>query len=89
MGEYLMQDPNMLGMLLSMTGTSALERVDKVTGHVTSHVTGWLKKLSPIYRATHLAASSAGVWVCGSYHYKSTMHVSKGNLLGKASKQNH
>ena len=80
MGEYLMQDPHMLaGMFAAMAGQSALDKVEKVTGNVT----GWLKKLSPVYRATHLAASSAGVWVCGSYHYKSTMHVSKGNLLGE------
>ena len=79
MGEYLMQDPNMMGMLLSMAGSTAMDRVDKVTGQLT----GWLKKLSPVYRATHLAASGAGVWVCGAHHYKSTMHVSKGNLLGK------
>ncbi|XP_038076272.1 tectonin beta-propeller repeat-containing protein 2-like [Patiria miniata] len=70
MGEYLMQDPSALKMLLNIAGTNAT--VDRMTT--------WLKR--QYYRATHIAASAASVWVCGSYHYKSSLHVSKGNLLG-------
>ncbi|XP_071785453.1 tectonin beta-propeller repeat-containing protein 2-like [Asterias amurensis] len=70
MGEYLMQDPNALKMLLNMAGTNAT--VDRMTN--------WLKR--QYYRATHIAASAGSLWVCGSYHYKSSLHVSKGNLLG-------
>ncbi|XP_022096649.1 tectonin beta-propeller repeat-containing protein 2-like [Acanthaster planci] len=70
MGEYLMQDPNALKMLLNIAGNNAT--VDRMTT--------WLKR--QYYRATHIAASASSVWVCGSYHYKSSLHVSKGNLLG-------
>ena len=77
MGEYLMQDPNALKMLLNMAGSNAT--VDRMTN--------WLKR--QYYRATLIAASAGSVWVCGSYHYKSSLHVSKGNLLGKAPFQNY
>ena len=71
MSEYLMEDPNVLRMMVNMAGTAT--KVDRVVN--------WLKK--QCYKATSIAANSTGVWVCSSYHYKTTLHVSRGNLLGK------
>ncbi|XP_071510705.1 tectonin beta-propeller repeat-containing protein 2-like isoform X1 [Diadema antillarum] len=70
MSEYLMEDPNVLRMMVNMAGSAT--RVDRVVN--------WLKK--QYYKATAIAANSMGVWVCSSYHFKTTLHVSKGNLLG-------
>lgn len=70
MSEYLMEDPNVLRMMVNMAGSAT--KVDKVVN--------WLKK--QCYKATAIAANSTAVWVCSSYHYKTTLHVSRGNLLG-------
>ncbi|XP_054759091.2 tectonin beta-propeller repeat-containing protein 2-like [Lytechinus pictus] len=70
MSEYLMEDPNVLRMMVNMAGSAT--KVDRVVN--------WLKK--QCYKATAIAANSSSVWVCSSYHYKTTLHVSRGNLLG-------
>lgn len=70
MSEYLMEDPNVLKMVVNLAGTAT--RMDRVVSWLTSH------------QAVQVTASSSAVWVCAQFQRKTTLQVSRGNLLGSS-----